>query len=288
MESRKRPGDYWLDALQDVRYAFWTLGRDPGFTAVSIVILALAIGANIFSVVNTLLLRPLPFPESDRLIWIAPPPSPCGFSCATYSAGAYEELRASNRAYEDVTGYEAFTTADNLRLSRLGESVPATGIEVIGNFFQVLGVQPALGRSFTPDEVRGGAHPVALLTNSYWQRQFNGDTAIVGRPIELNESLFTVVGILPASFDFGAVFSPGSKVDLFLPLDLNKERDWGNIVTLLGRLKPGVTMAQALDDSKRVAPDIYFNVKYPETKGRYKGALPVRSRTMSPARCAVH
>ncbi|HUI43144.1 MAG TPA: ABC transporter permease [Terriglobia bacterium] len=275
MERRKRLNDYWTDSLQDARYALRTLGRDRGFAAVSIVILALAIGANIavFSVVNTLLLRPLPFPDSHQLVWIAPPPSACGFSCATYSADAYEEFRAQSRAYQDVTGWEAFTTPDNLRLTGRGEPEPATGIEAIGNFFQVLGVQPALGRLFTADEARGGPHPVALLANAYWRRQFNADPAIVGKAVELNGTPVTVVGVLPASFDFGAVFSPGAKVDLFTPLDLNRERNWGNIVTLLARMKPGVTVAQALDDAKRVAPHIYFIVKYPETLGRYKGDL---------------
>ncbi|HEV2492014.1 MAG TPA: ABC transporter permease [Terriglobia bacterium] len=275
MERRKRLKDYWNDSLQDARYAFRTLGRDPGFAAVSIVILALAIGANIavFSVVNTLLLRPLPFPDSHQLVWIAPPPSGCGLSCATYSADAYEEFRAQSRAYQDVTGYFAFSTPDNLRLTGLAEPEPATSIEVIGNFFQVLGVSPAMGRLFTADEVRGGPHPVALLANAYWRRQFAADPAIIGKAIELNGTPVTVVGVLPASFDFGAVFSPGAKVDLFTPLDLNEARDWGNIVTLLGRLKPGVTVAQALDDAQRVAPNMYFNVKYPETLGRYKGDL---------------
>jgi predicted permease len=235
----------------------------------------LAIGANIavFSVVNTLLLRPLPFPDSRQLVWIAPPPIGCGLSCVTYSADAFEEFRAQSRAYQDVTGYFAFSTPDNLRLTGRDEPEPATGIEVIGNFFQVLGVQPAMGRLFTPDEVRAGPHPVALLANSYWRREFNADPAIVGRAIELDGKLVTVVGVLPASFDFGAVFSPGAKVDLFTPLDLNEARDWGNIVTLLGRLKPGVTVAQALDDARRIAPDIYFNVKYPQTRGIYKGNL---------------
>jgi predicted permease len=261
--------------LQDLKYTLRTLSRDRGFTIVAVFILALAIGANIgvFSVVNTLLLRPLPFPDSHELVWIAPPPTDCGLSCATYSADAYEEFRDQSRTYQDVTGYEAFTTPNNLRLTGRGEPQSATGIEVIGNFFQVLEVQPAMGRLFTADEARGGPHAVSLLTNAYWRRQFNADPSIVGKAIELNGTPVTVVGVLPDSFDFGAVFSPGAKVDLFTPLDLNLQRNWGNIVTLLGRLKPGVTVAQALDDANRVAPTIYQNVKYPQTLGRYKGAL---------------
>ncbi len=258
-----------------MRYTFRTLARDPSFAAISILILALAIGANVavFSVVNTLLLRPLPFPDSHELVWIAPPPTSCGLSCATYSADAYEEFRDQSRTYQNVTGYEAFTTPDNLRLTGRGEPQPATSIEVIGNFFQVLGVRPAMGRLFSAEETRPGAHPVALLANAYWRSQFNSDPAIVGKAIELSGTPITVVGVLPDSFDFGAVFSPGAKVDLFTPLDLNQERNWGNIVTFLGRLKPGVTVAQALDDANRVAPNIYFNTKYPETLGRYKGNL---------------
>jgi predicted permease len=272
-ERRRRLADYWTDLRQDVRYTFRTLSRDPGFAAVSILILALAIGANIavFSVVNTLLLRPLPFPHAQELVWIAPPPSGCGWSCATYSADAYEEFRAQSRAYQDVTGYEAFTIPDNFRLTGRGQPESATGIEVIGNFFQVLGVQPARGRLFTSDEARG--RDVALLANAYWRRQFDADPAIVGQAIELNGTPVTVVGVLPASFDYGAVFAPGAKVDLFVPLNLDRERTWGNIVTLMGRLQPGVTVAQALDDANRVAPNIYFSVKYPETLGRYKGSL---------------
>jgi nucleotidyltransferase/DNA polymerase involved in DNA repair len=153
-------------------------------------------------------------------------------------------------------------------------------MEVIGNFFQVLGVEPAIGRLFTLEESRSGAvvpnstaQPFALLANAYWRRQFHSDPTIVGRAIELNGAPVTVVGVLPQSFDYGAVFSPGAKADLFVPVSLDKERMWGNIVTLVGRLKPGVTEAQALDDANRVAPDIYFNVKYPESRGRYKGNL---------------
>ena len=258
MESRKRLQDRFDDYLRDLRYTFRQLRRDPGFAAISILILALAIGSNIavFSVVNNLLLRPLPFPDSQQLVWIAPPATDCGFSCSTYSSDAYNEFRDGSRVYQDVTGYFAFSTPDNLRLTGRGDPPPATSISVIGNFFRLLGVQP-----------------VALLSNAYWRRQFQADPSIVGQPIELNGTPTTVVGVLPDTFDFGAVFSPGAKVDLFTPFDLVQSHDWGNIVTLVGRLKPNVTVAQALDDANRVAPTMYFNTKYPGTLGRYKGDL---------------
>ena len=275
MERRKRFEDYWTDSVQDMRYTLRTLRRDLGFAVVSILILALAVGANIavFSVVNTLLLRPLPFPDAHELVWIAPPASGCGLSCATYSVDAYEEFRAQSRAYQDVTGYFAFSTEDNLRLTGRGIPVPATGIDVISNFFQVLGLRPEMGRLFTNADALRNAAPVVLMTHAWWKSQFAGDPHIVGKSIDLNGSQVTVVGVLPASFDFGAVFNPGAKVDAFTPLSLDKARDWGNVVTLIGRTKPGVTLAQAQDDTARVAPNLYFNVKSPDTLGRYKGDL---------------
>src|SRR6516164_4985054 len=142
--------------LQDLNYTFRTLRRDPSFTAVAVLILALAIGANIavFSVVNAILLRPLPFPNAQQLAWIAPPPTKCGLSCATYSTDAYDEFRVHTRSFQDVTGYFAFSSPDNLKLTRNGGApIPATGIDVIANFFQVLGVQPAMGRAFTAEDV---------------------------------------------------------------------------------------------------------------------------------------
>jgi len=271
MDRRKRLADYWRDSLQDARYAVRTLAREPGFALISILILALAIGANIavFSVVDTLLLRPLPFPASDQLVWIAPPPGG-GLSASTYSSDAYEEFRDQSRAYRDVTGYFAFGTPDDTRLTSLNPPQAATSLMVIGNFFQVLGVKPALGNLFTPDDGRTGAHAVTVLANHFWRRQFHADPSIVGREIDLNGKPVTVVGVLPESFDFGAAFAPGTKVDLYKPLNLDESRNWGNIVTLIGRMKPGVTLKQAFDDAARVAPNLYFSVKFPDTRGRYK------------------
>ncbi len=175
-QHRETRGLPVLDVLlQDLRYTLRTLRRDRAFTVVAVLILGLGIGANIvvFSVVNTILLRPLPFRDPQQLVWIAPPPQKCGMSCATYSADAYDEFRTLSKSYQGVTGYMAFTGADNLRLTGKGEPQPATGIEVIGNFFEVLGVQPAMGRLFTAQEALHGAHPVALLTYPWWRRQFN-------------------------------------------------------------------------------------------------------------------
>jgi len=273
MEQRKRWNDRWSDYLRDVRYTFRKLGHDPGLATVAILILALAIGSNVvvFSVVNTLLLRPLPFPDSQQLVWIGPPPQKCGKSCETYSADAYEEFRDQTRSYQGITGYEAFTGPDNLRLTGHGEPQPATGIEVMGNFFQVLGVQPKIGRLFTADETRMGADPVVLLSDPYWRRQLAADPNIVGKTIDLDSTPTTVIGVLPPSFDYGAVFAPGSKVDLFMPLILDRERMWGNILTMIGRVKPGVSLPQAQAEALAVEPHLCWNIKYPQSCGQYVG-----------------
>jgi predicted permease len=278
-KQREARGLMTLDILgQDIRYTLRTLGHDRGFTLVAISILALAIGANVavFSVVNTILLRPLPFPKAQELVWIAPPPQKCGLSCATYSTDAYDEFRVNTRSFQDVTGYFAFSSPDNLSLARNGGApIPATSIDVIHNFFQVLGVQPAMGRVFTADDGRHGAAPVVLLSYPWWKRQFNADPDIVGKAIDLNGHQTTVIGVLPRTFDFGAVFSPGAKVDAITPLDLyGPPRDWGNIITMIGRMKPGVTLGQAVGDAKAAEKYMCWNNRYPNGCGKdYKDSV---------------
>jgi predicted permease len=272
-QQREARGLMSLDILlQDLKYTLRTLGRDPGFTTVAVLILALAIGANIavFSVVNTLMLRPLPFPNAQQLLWIAPPPTKCGLSCATYSTDAYDEFRIGSRSYQDVTGYFAFSSPDNLSLKLGSAPVTATSIDVIANFFQLLGVQPTMGRVFRAEDARNSASPVILLSNAWWKRQFNADPNIIGKAFDINGHQTTVIGVLPASFDFGAVFAPGTKVDAITPLNLyGPPRDWGNIITMIGRLKPGVSLAQAREDADRVAPTMCWNNKRPDSCGSY-------------------
>jgi predicted permease len=269
--TRERWGWLRLERLtQDLRYALRTLSRDRGFTTVAILILALAIGANIvvFSVVHTILLRPLPFYQPERLVWIAPPNTGHDLSSATYSVDAFEDLRLMNRSYEDVTAYYAFSAPDNVKLTGYGQPVPATDISVAGNFFHVLGISAELGRTFTNEESRTGG--VVLLTHAYWKSQFGGDRGIVGKTITLNDKPITVVGVLPESFDFGAVFSPGAKVDMIDPQVMNDVRFQGNTLAFIGRLKPDFTLEQAQNEATALFPKFYWGKTFPNSLGVYK------------------
>jgi predicted permease len=268
-ESRGLP---WLETLlQDLRYTVRTLGRDRGFATIAILILALGIGANVvvFSVVNTILLRPLPFYDPSRLVWIAPEKAN-GLSGSTYSVDAYEDLRAMNRSYEDVTGCFAFSTEDNYKLTGRGVPLPVTGIMVAENFFHVLGVSPFLGRQFRSEEALKGGPPAVMLSYPFWMKQFGGDRSLVGKAIALDGKPATVAGVLPESFDFGAAFSPGAKVDILTPLVMDDIRYEGNTLAMIGRLKPGVTLEQSRSEAKTLFPQFYWGKKYPESKGSYK------------------
>jgi predicted permease len=278
-ESRTLP---WVDVLrQDLRFTFRMLGRDFGFTVVAVLILALGIGANIavFSVVNTILLRPLPFRDSEQLVRIIEKDPKAGESSKTYTADATQDFQQQNRSFQSVSGYFAFTGIDNFRLAGNGSPVPATGMLVAEGFFETLGVEPAAGRLFRPEEFVHHAQPAALLSYPFWKRRFGGDPGVVGRTVDLSDKVdlnngsVTVVGVLPDTFDFGSVFSPGAKIDLFVPYIMDDFRDDGNDLALVGRLKPGVTLAQAQSEANLLFPQFYAVHKHPEYGKPYTGQL---------------
>lgn len=266
----------FLDVLlQDLRYTFRTLRRDRGFTVIAVLILGLGIGANvaIFSVVDTILLRPLPFQNPQRLVRIVDLTGKSGESSMTYSVDAYDQLRAQSHSYQDVAGYFAFSTADNLNLTGHGVPKPVTGIMVTGNFFQTLGVRPMLGRLFTKNELALNGPGAVLLEYSFWKRQYGGDPSIVGKSIEIDKQPTRVIGVLPESFDFGAVFQPGTKVDMFGPAVEDQMRNWGNTLALIGRLKPGVSIGAAQNEANTLFPKLLFNAKHPEWGSGYKAKI---------------
>ncbi|HWH57699.1 MAG TPA: ABC transporter permease [Terriglobales bacterium] len=283
-QHREERGFQSLDILwQDLRYTFRTLRRDPGFTAIAILILALGIGANIavFSVVNTILLRPLPFHDPQQLVWITGLPGRGGLSSQTYSTDAYKAFVSQQRSYQDVTGYFAFSTSDNTRLLGRGEPLLLSGVLVNGNFFQTLGVQPILGRLFRPEECQKNAPPVTLLSYPFWKRQFGADPDIVGKAVNFDGRSVTIIGVLPETFDFGSVFSPGSKVDTYSPAILDDMEDWGNTLALIGRLKPGVSLAQAQAEADLLFPRLLFSFKHPDWGGNYTGKLSILKEYVS-------
>jgi predicted permease len=238
----------WDSLIQDVRYSLRTLRRDMGFGLFALMILALGIGANtaVFSIAQALLLRPLPFHEPERLVWVANTGKTGGLSSVTSRTSNLRDWRRMNQSFADLGGYFAFFDYGGYTLSGAGEPERLVGVGVTQTFLPVLGIQPAIGRNFVDEECLWNGRRAALLTHAFWERRFASNPSIVGQPLTINNEPTTVVGVLPASFDFASIFSPGSKIDLVMPFAVSDETDrWGNTLSIVGRLKPGATVADA-------------------------------------------
>jgi predicted permease len=234
---------------QDIRFGFRILFKSPAFTLVAALSLALGIGANtaVFSIINASLLKPLPVGEPERLASV--------FTTDTKNPGNlptshlnYVDYRDQNQVFSGLLAY----SFAQVSLTRGETTEPVFGLVVSGNYFDVLGVKAAMGRTFMPHEDKTpGAHPVAVLSHGLWQRSFGGDPNLVGKTISLNRHDFTVVGIVPEGFT-GTDLGPGP--DLWVPMMMHEQAqpglDWydgrrGLFLNLIGRLKPGVSAEQA-------------------------------------------
>jgi len=258
-DCRESRGTLWVTSVaQDLRFILRTLRRDRAFTMIAVLILALGIGANVavFSLVDTILLRPLPFHNAQRLAWIAGNNGAGALSDTTFRVDAYEEIRRHSQSFQDMTAYVPFFASSDAKMTGSGEPRVLAGVWVAGNFFPMLGIQPQLGRLFTPEETVKGGRPAVLLSYAFWQRRFSGNPAIVGQAITLNNRAVTVVGVLPAGFDFGGVFHPGVRADIFTPVPMDDIRTWGHMLSIIGLLKPGVTVRQAQAEADVVYPQI--------------------------------
>ena len=214
-----------LDAvLQDVRYAIRSLRKDLGFAVFAALIIALGVGASVtvFSVVNAILIRPLPFPQADRLTWL-PNSGLDGVSGRTVPTFHFADLRARSKSFSDIAAYMAFYGVGDNKLTGVGEPQRLSGVPVSQNFFSVLGVRPYLGRTFNAEECRFNGPKVVMLGYAFWRDKFAADPTIVGRRIVLNDAPATVIGVLPASFDFASVFAPGTRTEIYLPFPLSEE-----------------------------------------------------------------
>jgi len=244
--------------LQDLRYTFRTLRRDAGFATFVILIVGLGVAASstIFSVVSAVLIRSLPFRDPGHLVWIANHDSN-GLSGQTTQVGHLLDLRERNRSFSDLAAYFAFYGVGDNKLTGQGEAERLSGVPVSRNFFPLLGIQPRIGRLFSEEECKWHGPKAVLLSHGLWERRFGSDPGIVGRALTLNDESVTVVGVLPASFDFSSVFAPGSHIDLYFPFPLSMETNrWGNTLAIIGRLKPGVALGSAQAEMRVLAEQI--------------------------------
>ncbi len=229
---------------QDLRFGARLLLKNPGFTLVAIITLALGIGANttIFSVINSLLLKPIPFPEAERiaLVWQSQENDPNDRNIV--SAPNFWDWQKQNDVFEKM----AILDSAGKGYSLSGDSDPerVSGLRVSAEFFDVLGVKPSLGRTFLPEEEKPGKHQVVVLSDSLWRSRYNADLAIVGKTVRIDSEDHTVIGVMPPSFEF-SLYSPVRQ--LWVPVAYTEgDQDRGsNSFLCIGRLKAGVTMEQA-------------------------------------------
>jgi predicted permease len=237
------------DLLHDLRYAARVLAKNPGFTAVAVIALAVGVGANsvIFSAVNTILLRPLPYKDSERLVMVFEDASALGYPRDTPAPANFIDWRDQNKVFEGMAAL-----ADvSVNLTGAGEPERLDGKRVNASLFPLLGVEPQLGRWFTPEEDQPGANRVVMLSHALWQRRFGSDPAIVGKTIMLNGAGFSVVGVMPESFQFP------EREDLFwIPIAFSQNeaaRRGSHYLQVVARLKQGVSLGQAQAEMSAIA-----------------------------------
>jgi putative ABC transport system permease protein len=242
--------------LQDLRFGFRTLTKSPGFAVVALLTLALGIGANsaIFSVINAILLRPLSYKNPEQLILVNHNYQKINLK-ASVSAFGFAHYRDNAKSFESltaVTGWAANLTGE-------GEPERLTGQNVSANFFELLGANAAMGRTFAVGEDSEGKNRVVVLSHAFWQRRFGGDQNILNKTLSLNGENYTVVGVMPPSFQYGREF--GMIVDLWSPIVFTPQQLSSNSITneflsVIGRLRPGVSQQQAQAEMHNIASSL--------------------------------
>ena len=243
--------------LQDLRYGLRMLAKNPGFAAVAALTLALGIGgtAVVFSLLDAVLLRPLPYPHSERLFRLFPVEGKrkAGVEAASYAG--FRDWQRQTRTFESLAGYQGVS----LNLTGTAEPERLEASTVTSGFFATLGVSPLLGREFRSDD----AESVAILSYALWQRRFGSDAGIIGKPIHLEGRGYTVIGVLPAQVRFRSMPWAAPVSEVFVPVVPSPARNWHS-VRVLGRLAPGVSKEQALAEMNGIAARLAQ--AYPESE----------------------
>jgi putative ABC transport system permease protein len=269
--------------LQDIRYSLRMLRKNPGFTLVAVVALALGVGANsaIFSVVNSLLLRPLPFEQPERLVQVWETSAKLGRNEITASFPNFADWRDRNQVFEQTVAYSAWS----FNLTGAAEPERIRGAIVSPAFFSALGIKPVLGRTLLPGDDQPGKDLSVVISRSLWQRRFNSDPAVVGRGVELNGKSFTVVGVAAST---AALPGLPDDTELWAPVSQGPgltERRW-HYLNVFARLKPGVGLEQAQAEMSRLAGAL--SQQYPEANtDRGLRVVPLQEQVVGDVRPAL-
>lgn len=237
--------------LQDLRYSFRVLRSNPLFSIVAVVALAIGIGANtaIFSLVNAIVLKPLQFRDPDRLVWIWS--TRTDRDKAVFSIPDFIDYREQGQGLEEIAAFAQWNT----NLTESGDPEQLSGVRLTPNAFRMLGVEAIAGRTILPDDGTAGKDSVVVLKHGLWQRRFGGDRNVIGKSITLNGAGHTVIGVLPPHFNF-----PGVDAEIAKPLvfetDPRREDRNANFLRSFGRLKPGVTIAQAQAELEPITEEL--------------------------------
>ena len=242
--------------INDVRYALRMLAKNPAFTFVALLTLALGIGANtlIFSLVNSILLRPLPYRDPEQLVRLMQSSPKLGLPTWGVSQANFAAYRDENRSFESMAVY----TSGGVNLTGEGEAERLPVSNVTADFFKVLGVSPIAGRTFQEGEDTPGKNSVCVISYGLWQRRFAADPNVVGRTLMLNNAPVQVVGVMPASFKF-----PRGEIDLWVPIAFDAKRTAPYFGQIIARLKPGVTLGQAQAHTSEIVQN--FGRQHPNT-----------------------
>jgi putative ABC transport system permease protein len=245
--------------MTDFRYAVRTLTKRPAFVLIAVLTIALGIGVNtaIFSAVDAVMLRPLPFKDPEALMAVWEHTPALGIAQNEFAPANYFDLRQHNQVFEDLGAFGQLS----VNLTGEGEPEQLDGQLVTANVFKLLGVQPALGRTFASDEDQKGRDTVAVLSDALWARRFNRDPNVINRSITLNGKSFTVIGVMPPKF-----FFPEREIELWAPWSMEPGQAEGrgdHYFRLVGRLKPGVTRPQANAETESIAARLA--AAYPRT-----------------------
>jgi len=263
-----RQVNYIEDFFRDIRYGLRVLAKSPGFSAAAVLTLALGIGANIaiFSVVNAVLVRPLPYRDAGRLVMLWSTEPKTGWR-GQASPLDFVTWRHESRSFESLAAF----MPDSHILTGRGEPVELSGGQISAGFFETLGIAPQLGRTFAPAEYRPGGERVALIAHGLWQERFGSDPSIIGRSIRLSDEIFTVVGVMPDALQF-----PIDGLKFWLPLELNEAQpDDRHFWFVVARLKDGKGVAEAQTDVATIARRL--EKQFPGSHAGY-GAAVVRLR----------